>query len=164
MYMPDFAILELEKVTCPNCNKLTGVPDGIVKFQWGKIPHNYRLGQKIVWLTDAEGNIRPAFNLIQKKWLFWSHFAYNCGEPRYADLFVFDSDPNFSGFLCSECGMNIDVLVLKIEGGVIKRVLALREHDFEPVLGLTVAKTDVLIIREDGSLWPRYDWEDAPLS
>jgi hypothetical protein len=81
-------------VPCPVCGKRFTL-GGPLDFQWGKTPHSYR--DRVVWLKNRAGEVVPPFQLVGPDDL------WNCGEPTYTDLYVFDSNPNISEFTCSHC-------------------------------------------------------------
>lgn len=54
--MPTFSELLLDSILCPHYKQHSDIPGGVVKFQWGKIPYQYRLGERIVWLRDRAGD------------------------------------------------------------------------------------------------------------
>ena len=162
--MPEFAELALDTTVCPNCKQQTRIPGGLVKFQWGKIPHSYKVGDKIVWLIDKQGKLIPPFTIVDKKTMFGLNIEWNCGESRYQNLYVFDTDPNLTQFRCSECETLIDTIVIEVQNGKINPVQAFRETDLQSELGIVGKRADIIIIQDDGSLWSRFDWDDVTLS
>ena len=112
--MPAFSLLWLNTTLCPNCKQQCEVPGGVIKFQWGKIPHEYKIGDSVIWLTDSSGEVLPPGKTIEIGRGHNASFRWNLGETKYSNLYVFDTDPNIAGFQCSECNKHIDHLVVEI--------------------------------------------------
>ena len=161
--MPSFAELSIESVICPICGQQTTVPRGLIKFQWGKIKHNYQLDQPIVWLRDRDETVIPSFAVVAKKHWFWGiRFEWNCGEPIYRDVYVWDSDPHVDDFPCSNCGEVIPHLVIEIRNNIITNGHAFTNEYVNQKLG-DIQGADIVIINDDGTFTPRPDWIDVSL-
>lgn len=161
--MPTLSELLLDRILCPHCEQHSDIPGSVVKFQWGKIPYQYRLGEHIVWLRDSAGNVLPPFTAIEKKNLFGDHYEWNCGESKFQDVYVFDADPNVASFQCSKCEKSFEFLIVEIRQSVIMQVHALTNENVKTLLD-DIRGADIIIINNDGKLTPRPDWNDVPLS
>jgi hypothetical protein len=157
--MPDFSDVETTAL-CLQCGEQTSVPSGVIKFQWGKVPHNYKVNDAIVWLEDKSHNIVPSFTLVHKHGLFGISAVWNCGDPQYKNLYVFDSDPHVTQYQCSRCNKPLEGLAVEIRNGLIVQGVGFGKSDMEQKFGTVSAPANIIIIRDDGTYWAREDWDD----
>jgi hypothetical protein len=161
--MPSFTELEAT-IICPYCGATFDPPAGIVRFQWGKVTHYYRVGDQIRWLKDRRGHVVPPFVIVKRRLFGWLlGDRYNRGEPQYENVFVLDTDPNFTQYQCEVCSEKFDALGVEIRGGRIISAVAFRVGELSSKFGIAPDTADIIIVNADGSYWPRYDWIDAPL-
>lgn len=144
-------------VICRVCGQTMDIR-GPVEFQWGKIPHSYRVGDKIVWLRGPSGVVIPSYQLAGPKGV------WNSGDPAFSDLLVFNGNPNFGEFQCSRCGTTFETVAVRIVGGILREAVPFLQGEVERKLGATLDTFDVAIERSDGSYEPRPDWYDPPFS
>jgi rubredoxin len=144
-------------VTCPNCGRRSDL-GGPLPFQWGKIPHSYRAGDRIVWLKNKAGEVVPPFQLVGPGGL------WNCGDPSIVDLYVFNGDPNVQEFKCSQCGVIFESVAARIVDGVVRGATAFLPGEVERTFGATLDVFDIAVLRPDGTYEPRLDLYDAPFS
>ena len=157
--MPDFCDLEAT-ATCLQCGQQTSVPAGVIKFQWGKVPHDYKLGDAIMWLEDKSKNIVPSYTLVKKHGLFGIRLVWNCGNPQYKNLYVFDTDPHISECQCSCCGEKLESLAVEVRNGRIVQALGFGQSNLLDKFGTSTPSADIIIIQDDGTYWFRDDWND----
>lgn len=144
-------------VPCPICGKRFSL-GGPLDFQWGKIPHSYQIGDRVVWLKNRAGEVVPPFQFVGPDDL------WNCGEPTYADLYVFDSNPNISEFTCTHCGTLFEGIAAQIGGGTLRGAVAFLPGEVQRRFGATLDTFDIAVARADGTYEPRPDWYDPPFS
>jgi hypothetical protein len=126
------------------------------------VPNTYHIGDEVNWLTDRSGVIVEPFTFRScgDRLSNW-----NCGDPQYRNLILFDLDIVWgdSEGLCLHCKTELAAMVAIVRQGVFHEVRALLKDDYDAILGGVRGKVDIVIIREDGSYWPREDWYDHPL-
>lgn len=153
--MPSFADLDVD-LECPSCGcYLTN----LVRFQWGKVPCRYSIGDRIRWIKKRDGTVVAPFVLVERA------SNWNCGNPTYEDLIVLDSflyDPNIES-RCRGCSMAIEGIGVSIRRGVIEDAEVLSHGRLLKMVGEERPFPDIIVVKEDGSLWPRRDWIDPPL-
>lgn len=162
--MPD-PILVCDNVYCPKCG--TQVLKW-TRVQWGVVPRSdYNIGDEVEWLKDKDGLILPSFKLYSvgkdgKKY-------YNCGDPLIKNVILFDMDFYMDfrfekhSIICHGCAVKIVDAITIIMDGKFKEIKALLDEDVEKILGASRGKADIVVIRDDGSYWPREDWYDHPV-
>lgn len=141
---------------CPQCGK---VAVEYVRIQWGSVPNlTYSIGKPVIWVTDNAGNVVPPFTFYGfDEW----HLQWNCGSPEYKNVIVFDwNEYDFYKLDCPHCGEHIAGGAAVVRDGAFAEILALREADVVRILGDHRGKADIVIIRENGTYWPREDWYD----
>lgn len=144
-------------VLCPVCEKRSTL-GGLLQFQWGRIPHSYHVGDRVVWLTNRAGEVAPPFQLVG------SNSLWNSGEPSIDNLYVFNGDPNISEFRCSHCGAIFEGVAVHIRGGALSEVCSFLPGEVERRFGATLDTFDIAVARPDGSYEARTDWYDTPFS
>ena len=159
--MPDTVFVNGQGL-CPVCG--TKVLNG-VRCQWGAVPNlQYELGDSVTWMRDAGGQVIRPFRLHHVSPDRWQ---WNCGDPQYlnAILFdaLFDADVFTQNCMCGNCGTRIAGGAAVVAGGRFKEVWALASADVDRILGSSRGRADIVIVRGDGTFWPRDDWYDHPL-
>lgn len=163
--MPDFCELATDVILCPMCGSHSDVAGGVIKFQWGKIPKHYKLGDSVVWLKDKGGNIVPPFKIIERRhWLFGFHGSWNFGEPQYENLYAFEDDPYYTEHHCSVCTQKFEAIAAEIIDGRFVRGVAFGMGDIKSKFGITPQETGIILVMPDGSYKVREDWNDPPFS
>lgn len=147
--MPSYAHLS-GKLDCPACGRALEVPGDLLAFQWGYCPSRepwdelfYALGDEIRWRVDEAGALRA-----------WTYFegslqGGNLGDPSVGDLLVRAWGLGGSELTCTRCHQ--EGFALRIEGGRITG------------LARAVPGCDVAMVRDDGEIIPRPDWDDAAM-
>lgn len=158
--MPDTALVN-GRGLCPACgaNVLHAV-----RCQWGVVPHSpYELGE-VAWLRDAGGRIIRPFGLHEVRPNEWQ---WNCGDPQYLNVILFDVlfdvDVLTQNCRCPDCHTGIVGGAAVVAGGCFKEILALTDADVDRILGASRGRAEIVIVRDDGTFWPREDWYDHPL-
>jgi hypothetical protein len=94
-------------------------------------------------------------------------YRWNCGDPSYRDVLLFDvlfdSDVFTKDTHCPNCNTPIAAGMAKVCDGVFEGIYALTDSGANSLLGASRGKADIVVVRDDGSLWPREDWYDVPL-
>jgi hypothetical protein len=158
-HMPDFARINGE-VRCPACG--TKVWDHI-RCQWGVLPLSaYAVGDPVSWLRDAQGFTVPPYTLTD---LVPNVSQWNCGDPQYENVILFDLDIYAAGgkFSCLACEAGIAAGVVVVKQGIFQELVALDDAKVDCILGASRGRADIVIVREDGTYWPRDDWFDRPI-
>jgi hypothetical protein len=70
---------------------------------------------------------------------------------------------SWNEYQCPVCNAGFVGGVVLVRDGVFHQVLALRDGDVDRILGPYRGKADIVIVREDGTYWPREDWFDKTL-
>lgn len=163
--MPEACEL-IADVTCPACGATTDLPGGVVRFHWGRVPHTYRPGDAVRWLRGADGELVPPFRVIVERGRLGRrlHATYNFGDPACRSLYAFDDDPHEPDLACGSCGTEFVGVAAQVEDGVIVRAVAFTEATARERLGAPAPPAHIVVIREDGSPWPRPEWDDPPMS
>ena len=154
--MPDTVRVHGE-IKCPTC----GTPVlNSARFQWGIVPGLTReVGDSVQWLRDSGGQIAHPFRLQsvgQGRW------QWNCGSPEYRNVILFDLDV-FTGnhvLECPKCGTKIAALIAIVRSDKFTEIRALLAPEVHQLLGASFGKADIVIVRDDGTYWPRDDWHD----
>jgi hypothetical protein len=117
----------------------------------------YELGDEVEWLTDLNGAVVPPFSYLGRYW--------NCGEPQFRNVIALDLNMWVDGYptRCPTCGTTVAGSAAVVRDGVFREILVLTEAEHDRILGASAGKADIVIVREDGSLWPRDDWHDHTL-
>jgi hypothetical protein len=134
----------------------------MIRFQWGRVPSEYRLGDKIRWLREPNGEVVEPFVVMRTDRFFGlvTDVAWNFGSPRYEDLLAFDVDPHFSPFLCEVCGEVIETVAAVIERGQLTCGRGFAPGEVRSISGQDVPESGVLVPRPDGSYNSHPEWED----
>jgi hypothetical protein len=157
--MPDAAFIA-GKASCPAYGRQ--VLDGL-RCQWGALPlAEYALGDEVRWLRDTGGSIVPPYVLIDvspgvRRW--------NCGDPQVSNVNLFDLDvnPGNGPAECTASHARIAAAVAIVRRGVFREVRAIDDAEVDRILGPSRGKADIVMVREDGSHWPREDWYDKTI-
>lgn len=157
--MPDKAHI-MGDVFCPTCGEKAW---DYVLGQWGVLPSStYSLGDEVRWLRDEQGGIVPPFRLITvapraPRW--------NCGDPQFQNVILFDivTDWTAGECQCPKCHGGFVGSVAVVCDGVFRQVLALKDGEVNRILGSSRGKANIVVVREDGTYWPREDWFDKTL-
>jgi len=91
---------------------------------------------------------------------------WNCGDPLAANVILFDIDlyPNDGLIECTGCHACIAAEVAVVCDGVFRELRALDDSQMNRILGLSRGKANIVIVRDDGSYWPREDWYDKTIT
>lgn len=148
--MPQYCVLKVD-LNCFNCGRKV---DDKLEFQWGKVPENYAIGNKIKWLKEKSGAYLPPFVLYERK------NSWNCGDPKFQNLLILDCNVYAPGTknICPLCHIQIASAGIKIKDTVISNAFTLSANKLVEILGDYVGRADILIVQTDGTLIPRDDW------
>jgi hypothetical protein len=157
--MPDSAFVT-GNAYCPACGQ--HVLKGL-RCQWGALPMpEYALGSQVDWIRDAKGEIVPPYVLVEvgahrRRW--------NCGDPEVSHVILFDLDIYSGNYQveCAACHTKIAAAIAVVRGGVFQEVRALDDAEVNRIVGASRGKADIVIVRDDGSYWPREDWYDKTI-
>ena len=153
--VPDSAYVKGEAF-CPNCGALVA---NDIRCQWGAVPGSrYAIGDPVTWLRDDQQSIITPYTLIDvapgvRRW--------NCGDPRVQHVLLFDLD-SYGGDIhvrCGACQTPVAVVAV-VRNGVFQQLRALDDAEARRILGPSREKANAVIVRDDGSFWPREDWFD----
>jgi DNA-directed RNA polymerase subunit RPC12/RpoP len=151
--MPDLSQVKI-KIRCPTCGSVTPAPAGVIRFQWGEIPYNYRDGDEIRWLTDREGQIVPPFALVRAI----HEFRWNYGEPRYRNVLAFDIDPHKPEFRCANCGAVFEGVAARVVDGRFDGAVGFLQGSIAQQFGAGIDSFEVAVREPDGQWKARTDW------
>ncbi len=159
--MPD-ACHVLGDIRCPTCDKQMLEA---VRCQWGIVPchAHYRLGDAVRWMKDRDGLIVKSFTIREDD---NGKLRWNCGGPEYSNVILLDVDLALRNtqITCPNCRTRIQEVIAVVHDGVFREVRALDEAAADRLLGTSAGKADIVIVREDGTFWPREDWfEGGPV-
>jgi hypothetical protein len=157
--MPDSAFVT-GNAHCPACGQ--HVLKGL-RCQWGVLPlAEYTVGDEVGWLRDAGGAIVPPYVLVdvspgKRRW--------NCGDPQASHVILFDLDiyPGNYQVECAACHTKIAAAVAVVRDGAFREIRVIDDGEVSRILGPSRGKADIVIVREDGSYWPREDWYDKTI-
>jgi len=159
--MPDSAFVKGEAY-CPACGQceLTHL-----RCQWGVLPRpgsEYALGDKVAWLRDSSGSIVPPYVLVG---VGPNNFHWNCGDPQVENVILFDLEiyANDGQIECATCHAHFVALVAVVRDGVFREIRSLDDAEVNRILGASRGTANIVIIRDDGSYWPREDWYDKAI-
>jgi hypothetical protein len=142
---------------CPGCgDRLVNC----VRCQWGMLPGgDYEIGDGVKWLLDARGTPVPPFTLREDPRL--GH-RWNCGDPQFRNVIALDLNMWVDGYptRCPKCGTEVVGSAAVVRDGVFREILVLTQAERDRILGPSVGKASIVIVRDDGSFWPRDDWDD----
>ena len=121
------------------------------------------MGDAVEWLRDSGGAIVPPYVLID---VGHGRHRWNCGDPLAANVILFDIDlyPNDGLIECTGCHACIAAEVAVVCDGVFRELRALDDSQMNRILGLSRGKANIVIVRDDGSYWPREDWYDKTIT
>ncbi len=162
--MPRYTFLETE-LKCPLCSYI--VTD-LMWFQWGyssaqqpvggddtEPSNTYRVGDAIRWKCCSGGNF-PAWTYFYDNTSKY-YVGFNIGDPHVLDLIVLDiflgSRYGIDEF-CGNCHQTIAGGAIEIRNGIIQRSWIYDFGDFDN-------RADCHTYEADGTLKPRFDWEDT---
>jgi len=159
--MPDTSFVK-GHAECPVCGAL--VLEG-VRCQWGELPGvKYAIGDEVKWLRGEDGQAFPSFVLHKIEDGKW---RWNCGDSLYHDVILFDvlfeADVFTQGYRCPKCATRISAGIAVVREGRFSEIRAILDDEVTRILGASRGKADIVIIREDGTYWPREDWNDHPI-
>ena len=88
--------------------------------------------------------------------LYW-----NCGSPEFSNVILLDVDRALRGvppIVCPHCQTPTHEVVAVVKDGVFREVRALLEAEADRLLGSAAGNANVVVVRDDGTYWPREDW------
>ena len=153
--MPRYAEIDCD-FACPHCGALI---EGPIRFHWGRIPTQYKIGDRIKWRRTRSGDIVESFTIK------FTYNVWNCGSPDIKDLHVFDNGlfGQDMRHTCLGCSGVVFGVVVEIRDGVIVDVAARTEEQVRDLLGDYVEAAEIVVIEEDGALTIRDDWFNPPI-
>lgn len=157
--MPDLCSLRT-KVHCSNCDRQFDPPEGVLRFQWGEVPRDYRVGDAVRWLADASGNPVAPFRLAGPP----ARQHWNYGEPAFEEVLAFDIDPHEPPFVCSHCGTVYEAAAAQVEGGQFTGGVAFLPGEVARMLGHSLEEFEVATRASDGGWAARTDWSNPILT
>lgn len=154
--MPKYAELTCE-FRCPSCQASIKGP---VRFQWGRLPADYKIGDRIKWYRRRSGELVEPFTVSSQREI------WNCGSPDIENLYVFDFDlfGQDVQYPCPACSRAIGGVIVEINGGVIDNVRALPVEEVHQMLGEHFEAAEIVVKEDDGGLTVRHDWFNPPLT
>lgn len=158
--MPDTCYV-LGDIPCPSCQEPLLEA---VRCQWGVVPNHkhYRIGDAVRWMKDCDGSIIKPFTIREDE---NGRLAWNCGDPAYRAVVLLDIDLALRNTTvdCPRCGTRLAEVIAVVRDGIFQEVRALNETAADKLLGDSAGKLNIIIVREDGTYWPREDWWDIDL-
>jgi hypothetical protein len=147
------------RVHCPRCD----LPLlNSARFRWGAVPGwTSDLGSESVWARDAQDRPYLPFIIVfidgQPMW--------NNGDPRCRHVILLDEDVYGlkQELICHECNSRVAAVICTVRDGFYREMYALEEDEVADLVGASIGKASVIVVRDDGSYWPREDWWDGPL-
>jgi len=132
----------------------------VIRFQWGEVPRNYRVGDAVRWLTDASGEPVAAFRLVGPA----ARPRWNYGEPAFADVLAFDADPHEPRFVCPHCGTDFETIAAEITAGRFAGGVAFLPGEVARTLGHSLDQFEVATRGAGGAWVARTDWSNPVLT
>jgi hypothetical protein len=166
--VPSYSIFHAG-VSCPSCDREISRRGGETAFCWGSSKEHYwGEGSEIRWLRDRRGTPLPPFTWSGRRGpLRLGDPRFNFGDPAFVDLFAFDpevsAEPPESRW-CHACDEPYDHIAVVIRVGVIERVKVFTRGEVARTFGPSAPRADTVLIRDDGTPWPRPDWDDPTIS
>jgi len=155
--MPDFCRLHAE-LECPFCGDKFEAP---LSFQWGRVPHDYKLGDEIAWQLRQTGELVPPWKYVRGH----RGECFNCGDPMVRDVILLDLnlyDPEVSPS-CHKCGQSFDGVAIYIRDARIAECRILKSSDLQSLIGPFEIRPEIIVIGEGGLLCPKPEWNDHVL-
>ena len=157
--MPDLCEL-ITRIPCRGCDKSFDPPAGVIRFQWGEVPRNYRVGDPVRWLTDRSGEAIPAFRLVGLP----ARPHWNYGDPAFREVLAFDGDPHEPPFVCQHCGTEYEAVAARVELGRFVGGVAFLPGEVARTLGSSRDEFEVATRGPDGIWLARTDWSNPVLT
>jgi hypothetical protein len=159
----DYAELPCE-VSCPACGAAVGLPDGRLRFQWGRVPHRYeRAPAPLAWILSPDGEPAPAYEAADEA----PGAPWNAGQPEKGTVYAFDDDPRLAGLACPRCAAAVERVAARIEGGALVGAAAFPAGELARKVSARPGSYSAVVVKEDGTWAPHPDWEareaDAPV-
>lgn len=148
---------------CPYCDaRLTDLRDQVA-FQWGKVPHSYKVGDHILWLKDKIGKVLPPFTMLRDSRGMPSE--WNSGESSYSHVWAFDVVLVENRYpYCPACKREYDGVAVEIQRNIIKTVRVFKRGELEAISGPCDLPFDTIIVQNDGTFSPKPEWYNHGLS
>ncbi|MGK3998890.1 hypothetical protein [Sorangium sp. So ce1024] len=151
--MPDLCQLRTT-VYCPNCGSNVPAPAGVVRFQWGEVPRDYRDGDDVAWLVDSAGHVVPSFVLVRNR----DQYHWNYGDPQCRDVLAFDIDPHEPEMRCVSCGALFEGIAARVVDGRFDGAIGFLPGSIVQQFGVDVGSFDVAVREPTGGWRARTDW------